>query len=288
VLPRLRALGADLEHIFLLPHEDPNTGGPLRFPDQLDLLERNVARTAARLVVIDPMVAFLSASVLTSQDQSVRQALYPLARLAERQQTAILMVRHLNKLGGTRSLYRGGGSIGFIGACRSAWLLARHPERPDHRVLAQIKNNLAPPQPSLVFSLGEGPASAPTFLWHGCEEWSADELLGGALQAAGVGGPLDRAKEFLRAVLEKGPRTTREIWPLAQGEGLSERTVHRAREALDLQIHRACVEGKVTSTWSLPPRELPPALAEGANDDLEAWKRRLREKYPPATPLDDV
>src|SRR5205085_8504020 len=103
VLPRLCSLGADLERVFLLPHEDPLTGMPLRFPSHVDTLEANVARTQARLVVIDPVVAFLAPSVQTHNDQSVRQAPYPLARIADRHQCVILMVRHLNKLGGARS-----------------------------------------------------------------------------------------------------------------------------------------------------------------------------------------
>jgi len=289
VLPRLRALGADLDRIYLLPHEDPNTGMPVRLPTQVEVLERNLARTGARLVVIDPIVAFLAPWVLTSHDQSVRQALYPLARVAERHQAAILMVRHLNKLGGTRSLYRGGGSIGFIGACRSAWLLARDPQLPERRVLAQIKNNLAPPQPSLSFSMPTDPAAALVLTWHGVWDGTADELLGGALRSAGLMTPRHRAKEFLLAVLENGPRTTQEIWEQAQGQDLSDRTLQRARKNLNVHIKRVCVDGKILSYWSLPTKEdledTAPAPDDG--DDFEAWKRRLRDKYPPATPLDD-
>jgi hypothetical protein len=288
VLPRLRALGADLDRVFLLPHEDSATGMPIRFPSRADLLERNVARTGARLVVIDPIVAFLGPSVLTSQDQSVRQALYPLARIADRHQAAILLVRHLNKLGGTQSLYRGGGSIGFVGACRSAWLLARDPHRPERRVLAQIKNNLAAPQPSLAFSLPEDPALPPALTWHGVCDWTADELLGGVLRTAGLAGPRHRAKELLSRLLEEGPRTTRDLWERAKEQNLSDNTMHRARRDLDLEIHRTCVNGKIVSTWSLPRNaEAAEEWLETPADDFEAWKRRLRDQYPPGTPLDE-
>src|SRR5262245_50743113 len=105
-----------------------------------------LTQTGARLLVVDPIMAFLDPRILAGNDQSVRQALYPLARIAETHAWAVLLVRHLNKRGGSRSLYRGGGSIAFLGACRSGWLIARDPQAPSQCVLAQVKNNLAPPQ----------------------------------------------------------------------------------------------------------------------------------------------
>jgi len=235
------------------------------------------------------VVAFLAPSVNTSNDQSVRQALYPLARLAERHQCAILMVRHLNKLGGTRSLYRGGGSIGFVGACRSAWLLARDPHAPERRVLAQIKNNLAAPQPSLTFSLPEGGAAAAGLTWHGACDWTADELLGGALRSAGLTGPGNRAKHFLADLLETGPRTLTDIWEQAEPLGLSERTLRRARDHLKARYERAWVDGKLTSYWLLPGQEVPGKPCAGAEtNEVKVWLRSLEEQFPPATPLDDL
>jgi hypothetical protein len=63
------------------------------------------------------------------------------------------VIRHLNKAAGGNALYRGGGSIGIVGAARSGLLIAKHPEDDGRRVLASIKSNLAAPAPSLVFSL---------------------------------------------------------------------------------------------------------------------------------------
>src|SRR5262249_26566324 len=142
----------DLERVFVLrPRSD--LGPTLRLPGQTRLLDAALARTQARLVVLDPVVAFLDACAFSNSDQGVRRALLPLAGLAARHFCAILLIRHLNKLLGGLALYRGGGSIGFLAACRSGWLVGRDPQEPGRRVLAQVKNNLAPPQPSLAFAL---------------------------------------------------------------------------------------------------------------------------------------
>ena len=137
----------------------------LRFPANLDVLDHALARSDARFLVLDPVMAFLDASVMANSDQGVRRALAPLARLAVLHRCAVLLVRHLNKHGGTHALYRGGGSIGLLAACRSGWLIGRDPHQPERRVLAQEKNNLAGPQPSLAYELQVHADTPPTIAW---------------------------------------------------------------------------------------------------------------------------
>jgi hypothetical protein len=40
-------------------------------------------------------------------------------------------VRHLSNNAARGSLYRGAGSMAFLAVCRSAWLFARHPAKPE-------------------------------------------------------------------------------------------------------------------------------------------------------------
>src|SRR5215831_7577883 len=176
VRPRLHALGADLDRVFVYRSDDAGCDGLLRLPRHWKQLDDFLTRTEARLLVIDPIMAFLDSCVMTGNDQSLRQALYPLARLAESHTCAMLLVRHLNKRGGGRSLYRGGGSIAFQAACRSSWLVARDPHAPAQCVLAQVKNNLAPPQPSLAYCVQEQEHGPPLLAWLGPHPLTADQL----------------------------------------------------------------------------------------------------------------
>jgi hypothetical protein len=252
------------------------------------VLEGVVAETGARLVVIDPVMAFLDRSVCISSDPVVRDALAPLAELAERHGCVVLLVRHLNKRGGGRSIYRGGGSIGLVGACRSAWLIAADPREPARRVLAQVKNNVAPPQPSLAFGLGPEPAGL-SLTWLGPCEWTADQLVSAAARGRRRPRPRDRARSFLSSVLAKGPRTAREIWERVKDRGLTVRTLNRAKEELEIRSVRVTVDGALRSYWLLPGQELPADVApRDPVDDLEPWLKPLREKYPVPTPLDDL
>src|SRR5262249_56389134 len=106
-----------------------------------------LAQTGARLVVIDPVTVFLAAGVNTHSDGGVRRALAPLAALADRYGCVVLLVRHLNKDGRHQALYRGLGSIGLVGSCRSAWLVGGRPRVEGPRGFAPVKNKVGPPPP---------------------------------------------------------------------------------------------------------------------------------------------
>src|SRR5215211_8657463 len=96
VRARLASLGADLDRVFV-----PAGGalGAIRLPGEIRRLEDAIAAAAARLVVIDPLLAFLDSNVSSGNDQSVRRALVPLAELAARLECVILLIRHLIKKG---------------------------------------------------------------------------------------------------------------------------------------------------------------------------------------------
>ena len=195
------------------------------------------------------------------------------------------MHRHLNKTGAARALYRGGGSIGFLAACRSGWLVAQDPAEPGRRVLAQVKNNLAPPQPSLAFSVEAHEGAAPRLCWLGPSPLTADQLLAAEAGAASGACPRDRAVDFLSDLLQDGPRTSREVWEAARQVGLAKRTLYRARQQLGVRVERVQVDDRRLNYWLLPGQRLSP---EAPASDLEEWLAPLRERYPPSTPLDDL
>src|SRR6516225_307099 len=121
IVPRLMAAGADLSRICLWDRavvwdEDGQRSVPIVFPDHLPYLHGQVRSFEARLVIVDVLVAYLSAQVDSHKDQSVRVLLSRMSDLAAATGAAIVLVRHLNKGGSGPAIYRGGGSIGIIGA----------------------------------------------------------------------------------------------------------------------------------------------------------------------------
>jgi hypothetical protein len=289
ILPRLQSQGADLERVFVWNPDDPAFGDLPRLPSEIPRLDHVLAQTQARFLVIDPIKDFLDRRINANSDASVRRVISPLARLVERHRCALEVVLHLNKAGNRQALYRASGSVAWVAACRSAWLVARDPQDAARCILAQLKNNLAAPQPSLAYAV-EAPSSAQAAVtWLGPSPLTADQLAGGASHRPPPPPPRERAKEFLAQVLANGPRLSRDIWPLAQDQDFSAATLQRARRDLGARNVRVSVEGRLLSYWLLPGQELPASVPpESVPPDLEPWLAPLREKYPPLTPLDDL
>jgi hypothetical protein len=277
---RLVALEADLQRVFVFAGAGAS-GVSVRLPSQRHLLDEALTRSKARLVILDPLLAFLDSEVAAGNDQSVRRALAPLATLAACHQCSVLLVRHLNKRGGKHAIYRGGGAIGLLGACRSAWLVGYDPLVAGQCVLAQVKNNLAPRQGSIAYQVVAEGGGAARLTWLGPSPWSAEQVLAGLSRGAGR----LQARAFLLSALEGGPRLVREIWADGQRQGLTARTMQRARRDLSIDSRRVVRGGRQESYWLLPGQELP-AQAFG-EEDLEPWLGPLRQKYPSATPLDE-
>jgi hypothetical protein len=255
--PRLEAAGGALERTLLVPSVPDEEGDPrpLALPDDIDLLEQAVRRVRARLVVIDPLMAHLGGSINAHRDADVRRALAPLSDLAHRLGAAVVVVRHLNKSGRTAAIYRGGGSIGIIGAARVGLLLAEHPEQDDVRVLACVKNNLAVFPPSQALALEQAPEhDVARVEWLDTCDLTADELLQGDSQGR-ADEKRQEAREFLEEILSDGPVPAKEVQKRADEEGILTRTLRRAKEALAVEKEKDGFQGPWV--WKLPDDKAP-------------------------------
>jgi hypothetical protein len=264
VLPRLKAAGADLRrvHCFAGRARDTAWGGSPTFPEDCALLHETIAETGSRLVILDPLMALLSARVCSLNDQMVRQALGPLARLAQEAGAAMNWVRHLNKGGtGQRALYRGSGSVAIIGTARTAFLVGRSPADEDLRVLACTKTNLAEPPPSLGFRIDRNADRQPVIAWTGPVDVSADDLV--LVPRLRMGESLDEAKHFLQELLAAGPCSYQEAERKAQEAGITARTLRRAKVELGVVSTAKRAAGRTHWHWSLP--DAP------AGEPLEPW-----------------
>ena len=187
-----------------------------------------------------------------SSDQKVRQALTPLKKFAERLNLAVILVRHLNKSGGGNSLYRGSGSIGIIGATRSALLVGDDPEDPNMRVICHVKSNLAPKGPSLLFEPVGHENGSVRIEWRGECEYTAKDLL---KRPNSRGRKQDQAKSFLLEILAAGPIEQAVIQQKAVALGIAYRTVERAKTLLGIESRRQGFGPGSMILWALPSRQ---------------------------------
>jgi len=257
IRPRLDAAGADASHVFALPLVIRANGAETlpNLANHLPAIEAAVLQKEARLLIVDPLMAYLGRETNSYRDQDVRAVLAPLAALAERTGVAVLLIRHLRK--GARAegaLYAGGGSIGIAGAARSVLLAAKDPDSGDRRILAAVKSNLCKTPPSLAYRIEGDKEGRPWIAWDTEPvEITADDLL--ATAAEGEEGRTARAeaKDFLGFFLADGPHGASEALREAKHRGIAEKTLRRAAKELRVRIEKTGY--RQGWSWSLPSED---------------------------------
>ena len=220
IKPRLIAAGADLTKVRAI-RPMKNDKDIISVPADIStIIEGEIEKAKAKLLIIDPLSAFMHGD--PNKDSDVRKALTPLAEMAQRTGVAVVVVRHFNKNVDTRALYRGGGSIGIIGAARSALAVAQHPNDDELRVLVPQKANLSKKAQSLSYTIVTAENGAARIEWRGTVNLNADELLNVNQ------GEVARAKAWIADKLKDGPVLSTEIEAAAMEASISESTLKRA------------------------------------------------------------
>ena len=253
IVPRLKAAGADLGNVHIIEAVSTDTGRrPTELPIDVPLIESMIRDLDVWLVIVDPIMAYLGSGTDTYRDQDVRRALMPLSELAARSGSAILLIRHLTKSGGgSNPIYRGGGSIGFVAACRSGLIVGRDPDDDEKRVLASTKCNLAPEADAVALGyqiVNHPDLNTATVRWLGPTQHSARDLLSqpdGDERAS-----IDEASVFLLDLLSSGPVRSGEIQKQARTAGIPWITVRRAKSKIGAQSRKESFGG--SWIWELP------------------------------------
>lgn len=160
IQPRLIASGADLDRVArvdVMPADGTLRG--LSLVEDVEALREGCIRNDVALILLDPLLSTIGATLDTHKDSDVRRALEPLSRLAADLQLTVIGLIHQNKSTGADLLTRLMGSRAFSAVARAVLLCARkQEEQPDESdpfgsvagggeevfVFGQLKSNLGP------------------------------------------------------------------------------------------------------------------------------------------------
>ena len=238
VKPRLIEAGADLDRVLVIDDSDVQ----LTLSDER--IEKAIVENNARLVIIDPIQAYLGADVDMNRANEVRPIFMRLGQVAQRTGCAILLIGHLNKAAGMQSLQRGLGSIDIAAAVRSVMFIGKLKHDPTMRILTHEKSSLAPPGASLAFSLGDESG----FRWVGEYDITADEMLSGIEPQRET--KTQQAKDLICTLLAGGKQVLSEdIDKAALERGIPGRTVRDAKRELGDALKSKIVEGRKKVFW---------------------------------------
>ena len=233
IKPRLIAANADCSKVLVIDETEQcvsMTDGRL---------EEAIQQTDAKLVILDPIQAYLGAADMHRANE-VRPIMSHLAGIAEKYGCAIVLIGHMNKSSGQKASYRGLGSIDFAAAARSVLIVARDKENPQVRVMIHAKSSLAPEGKPVAFELDLDNG----FRYLGEYDGDPSELLSGS--GGKKKGKL--AEQLLLHELREGAKSQKEILAKAEDCGISKRTMVAAKKALGVQSEKKS-DGWY---WSLP------------------------------------
>ena len=224
IKPRLIAANADCTKVLVIDETEQcvsMTDGRL---------EAAIQQTEAKLVILDPIQAYLGAAVDMHWANEVRPIMSHLAGIAEKYGCALVLIGHMNKSSGQKASYRGLGSIDFAAAARSVLIVARDKENPQVRVMIHAKSSLAPEGKPVAFELDADNG----FRFIGEYDGNPSELLSSS--DGKKKGKL--AEELLLHELREGAKSQKDILVKAEECGISKRTIDAAKKALGVQSEK--------------------------------------------------
>ena len=242
IKPRLEKAGADCSMIRVIDETDKE----LSMTD--DRLEQAIIETGARLIILDPIQAYIGATVDMHRANEIRPVLKHLGIIAEKHNCAIILIGHMNKASGSKSTYRGLGSIDIQATARSVLLVARLRDKPNIRIMAHDKSSLAPTGDAIGFEMTEDNG----MVCIGPYDITIDELLSGN---EGRGKKkLDIAENFIKEYFGANKVIpSNEIMMEAAKRSIKRNTLLSAKKKLGITKKKKKAEdGTIYWTWVMP------------------------------------
>lgn len=257
IRPRLDAAGADVSKVDALEAiRGPGSGGRVidrsftlaDMPHLADALDR---RPGCAAVFIDPVSAYLGGKDGHRNDE-IRGLLTPLAKLAADRDVAVVMITHMSKGGGGGAMYRAMGSLAFVAAARSAWLVVKDKTDPRRRLFLPAKNNIGNDETGLAYTLIDHNGAAVVQWERGAVRTSANDAVADSDPRRNGPEPEERdaAGEWLFDMLAAGPVEVQTLRDEAKEAGVKWRTLERAKSAWKVRSFRQQFGG--AWMWKLP------------------------------------
>ncbi len=239
IKPRLEKCGADCQNIAFI-NEEVHSG--LTLDDER--IREAIQNFQPRLVVIDPIQAYLGSDSDLQIAGRARKLMHRLSLWASTYDCAVVLIGHLNKKEGSKGLYRSLGSIDVVAAARSVLQVERDPEDTDVRVVTQIKNSLGPSDAVIRFEIR--PQTG--FSWISVDTVPMIEK---KTEPPVFDTKMEKAAYLIKETLSRGDVPSNEMYEKLETEGISHRTAEDTRKSMGIRCYRKMKQWY----WSIKPQE---------------------------------
>jgi putative DNA primase/helicase len=288
LVPRLMAAEADLTKVHFLTGtkiEGATADDMAMFDITKDvavLRKVFVDKPAIKILIIDPLTAYLGAGAKAKENTDVRRVLTPLVKLAEEFGVLLLANNHLNKNGG-KALYRILDSIAFVALGRTIHLIAEDADNRNNKKFICDKSNIGSKPQGLTYIIqmtwitGEqGEQIETSRISWGTKhiDETADEALATDANSNSATAT-DEAVEFLQIVLANGRVKIHDIEAEARAAGLLgkdqelslSKPFRSARTELHVRSTRDGFGPGAVYYWSLPTMLAPDGTMPASSKD---------------------
>lgn len=242
IRPRLDSLGADVSRIFAV-------NVPLVFDEKgFVTLEKLIVKRQSKMVLFDPIFAYVGGRTNINSDNKVRVITTRLAEIAERHKCAIVALRHLSKAEQRNAKSAGSSSIAWTAAARSVLLFGHEPGDEQARGFVHTKHNLSKKGAAQGYRIDEVDGQ-PNFQWTGECELTSEKILEWQKRNGSAISKVEQAEDFLYYTLQGGAMPVKEVERRARREHISMASLLRAKKSLKVISDRE--EPKGAWWWKL-------------------------------------
>ena len=222
IKPRLLAAGADCTNVAFLDEEI----NLVTLND--DSVRRAIAEFNAKLLVIDPIQAYLGDADMASAC-GMRRVLRQLSLWATMYDCAVVLIGHLNKKQSSKELYRSLGSIDLVATARSV-IQVEHIQDEAISVVHHVKSSLSPKGRDLFFSID----ASRKLKWLDVDSGKNENRDSSCCVQEKVTKQA-RAADIISVILADGPVAVSEIYAIFYKENIGERTMQTIKKQMGIK-----------------------------------------------------
>lgn len=229
IKPRFDAANADCERIAFI-NED--VFGKITLDDEK--LQQAIIEFHPRIIVIDPIQSYVDNPADLLVAGKLRRTLRRIGIWASTYNCAVVLISHLNKNEGTKSLYRNLGSIDLVATARSVLQVERDSDNPNRRIIRQIKNNIGPIGDDIHFEITQ------ENIFHWIIKLNK-RTIGKKIENTFQMLPKNKqelASIVLKQLLVDGAVESREVQRVLEQYGIGNKTMQNVKQLLGIKSYR--------------------------------------------------
>jgi hypothetical protein len=287
VLPRLEAVGADLNMIKIICTEQDGSGSPV-FPNNIELID--AIEPSPVLVVVDCWLDTVPAGKKVSDAQQARQVLHPWKESANRTGSAVLLLGHTNRMSSANPREKYGATYALRQKARMT--LFAQLDDDGHLQVGPEKSNGAVILPASTFKVDtvslfrptdEHDGKVPFLTYVGESAKTAREHLADNYASNRDTGGQDDATGWLAAFLGPCPRWSTDVHEAREAAGISEKKLKGAKRRLNVESARVGADGPWFMRLPQHAEQVPEGTDRGAGEGQEAHKSPASDHWTSGT-----